>query len=142
MLGLVDGVEPLCPGVDGTAAARIGPGVPEVVEVAVGDGHQALVRIAEHPVGALAELRVAEPERVACRASLGPQSDVFLGIAAGERLGRRAAAVTDATGVAELGDQLEDLRPRQAAHLAQIAFEQAPVGRPRWAWAKRSPIHS
>jgi len=59
---------------------------------------------------------------------LGQEADIVGGVAAGKRPGGWAAAVTDATGIAELGNQPGRLRPGQAGDLAEIAPYQPLVG--------------
>lgn len=85
--------------------------------------------IAEARVGALTELSGSGAREGAVEAvDLGQQQDILPGIAAVEGSGRGAAAVLDASGPSELGDQPGHLGPRTPRHLAQVAPDQALVG--------------
>ena len=152
-VALVDGVDAqesgpsagagLAPGADGDpggarpaqgeAAGAVGSGLPEVVDVAVGDGGEAPeARIAVDLELTPQELLGGGPGEVAAElVDLGQQSDVVRSVAAREGTGRGlAAAVADVAGPAMLGDQPGELGGRQAGHLARKLSEQALGGSP------------
>ena len=152
-VALVDGVDVqeagppagpgLAPGADGDpggarpaqgeAAGAVGPSLSEVVDVAVGDGGEALeARIAVDLELTPEELLGGGSGEVAAElVDLGQQGDIVRSVAAREGPGRGlAAAVADLAGPAVLRDQPGELGGRQAGHLAQKPSEEALGGSP------------
>ena len=95
------------------AAPLIGGRVPQVVQVAVGDGCQAFeAAVAEEVQGAGAQLaRGRAGERAVERVDLGEQPDVGVDVAARERLPRSAATVGDRARGPVLVQQAGELGP-------------------------------
>lgn len=106
--------------IDGATYALVGLRLPEVVQRAVGDRGQALeAGIAEDLIGTLTELAGGRAREGTVEGiDLGQQPHIGGGVAAGEGPGRRAAAVTDAAGVAKLLDESGHLGPGQTGDLA------------------------
>ena len=81
--------------------------------MAVGDVGQALEAVvAEHQPGALTKLTGCRPRESAVQGiNLGQQTDVGVGVAAGEGLGGLAAPIPDQASLLELADQAGHLGP-------------------------------
>lgn len=115
---------------DGAVAMRIGPQLPEIVDLAVGDHGQARVTgIAEPDEGVLAELAGGRTREGAVPGiEPGQQPDIGRGVTAGKGRSQRVATIPDAPGIAELGDQPAHLCPRETGDLLRVAPHQALVG--------------